>query len=102
LRSKTIDKYAVTKYNIYIIKQQIKHTEVRTMNNTYELGHDIGNEQAIKRCLSDIKEHLEENGYHCDVFGNTFKTDCNYGLISQALKLVRLDYKKFYITLVRE
>jgi len=31
LRSKTIDKFALASYNIYITKQQIKHTEVRIM-----------------------------------------------------------------------
>ncbi len=31
LRSRTIDKFVIASYNIYIIKQQIKHTEVRIM-----------------------------------------------------------------------
>ena len=31
MRSKTIDKLAVAKYNIYIIKQQLKHTGVNKM-----------------------------------------------------------------------
>ena len=70
------------------------------MKNTYELGHDIGNEQEIKRCICDIKNYLEENDNCCDISGNTFKTDCNYDVVSSALKLVRLDYKKFYIALI--
>lgn len=71
------------------------------MKNTYELGHDIGSRQEIKKCIIDIKKHLEESGHCCDVSGNIFKTDCSYNIVNKALKLVRLDYKKFYITLIR-
>lgn len=67
----------------------------------YELGHDTGNVNEIKSCMADLKEHLESDGYVCMVSGNIFSSDCEAPFLHQALMLVRRDYKKFYITHVK-
>lgn len=62
MRSKSIDKFVVASYNIYIIKQQIKHTEVRIMT-TRELRQmltEVDNQNMTIKELRDLLFAIED------------------------------------------
>jgi len=76
LRSKFIDKFAVASYNIYIIKQQIKHMEVSIMktykNENYKIVFENESEFTVTNKFG--------NTYKCQIVNGKITSKSQFGL----------------------